>query len=139
MPYNILARSTPEVSAHNYRLAPELPFPTWINDAWDATKYFAENAASYHADPRKGFVIGGSSAGGNIAAVLAHLSRLEALNPPITGQYLSVPTLFPTPFEDLKEEYHAEFLSHNNNNDPVLKRKTEDDTKRMKLACNCFT
>ena len=123
----------PVFPAYNFRLAPEYPFPTWINDAWDATKYFAENAASYHASPSKGFIVGGSSAGGNIAAVLAHLSRLEMLEPPITGQYLSVPTLFPDPFVNLRSEYHAEFISHNNSNDPVLKSKTETDTKRTDL------
>lgn len=112
------------------RLAPEHKFPTWINDSWDTTKYFAANPASYHADPAKGFIVGGSSAGGNISAILSHLSRLEELDPPITGQYLSVPYLFPTPFEDLKAEYQAEFVSYANNNDPVLAAKSEDNTKR---------
>jgi len=69
-----------------YRLAPEHPFPTWINDAWDALQWCAQHASELGADPSRGFVIGGGSAGGNITAVLAHIARDEQLSPPLTGQ-----------------------------------------------------
>lgn len=39
--------------------------------------------------------MGGASAGGNIAAVLALLSRDSGLDPPVTGQYLCVPVVLP--------------------------------------------
>jgi acetyl esterase/lipase len=42
-----------------YRLAPEHPFPTWINDAWDALQWCAQNAADPGADPSRGFIVGG--------------------------------------------------------------------------------
>ncbi|KAK2614593.1 hypothetical protein N8I77_001402 [Diaporthe amygdali] len=96
-----------------YRLGPEYKFPTGINDSWDALKWAADNASSLGANPRAGFIVGGGSAGGNIAAVLAHLARDGKLNPPLTGQYLCVPaiTCFMPP-EDMPEQYRAEYLSH---------------------------
>ncbi|KAI0128616.1 alpha/beta hydrolase fold-3 domain-containing protein [Xylariales sp. AK1849] len=108
-----------------YRLAPEHPFPTWINDSWDALKWAAKNASNLGASTAKGFVVGGGSAGGNIAAVLAHIARDEQLSPPLTGQYLCVPaiTCFMKP-DLLPEQYRAEYLSHpliTHNQDPVLK------------------
>jgi acetyl esterase/lipase len=80
-----------------YRLAPEHPFPTWINDSWDALQWCAKNASELGADPLKGFVVGGGSAGGNISAVLAHLARDEEISPPLTGQVISSlgPQLYP--------------------------------------------
>ncbi|KAK7908312.1 lipase 2 [Apiospora marii] len=113
----------------DYRLAPEYPFPTWINDSWDALQWAAKNAASLGADPSAGFIVGGGSAGGNIAAVLAHVARDEGLSPPLTGQYLCVPviTCFRRP-ELIPERYQDEYLSHpgvtrsaDQGTDPVLK------------------
>jgi acetyl esterase/lipase len=72
-----------------YRLAPEFPFPYAITDSWDALKWAAANAEAWGADPSKGFVIGGTSAGGNISAALALIARDEKLSPPLTGQYPS--------------------------------------------------
>lgn len=84
------------------------------------TKYFAKHAKSLQADPSKGFIVGGSSAGGNIAAVLAQLSRLGEFEVPVTGQYLSVPLIFP--LELVPDKYKDELLSpYENTNDPVLR------------------
>ncbi|KAI1100511.1 putative lipase/esterase [Jackrogersella minutella] len=98
----------------DYRLAPEHPFPTWINDSWDALKW-----------PSLGFIIGGGSAGGNITAILAHIARDEKLNPPLTGQYLCVPVIMcMTPPTLISPSYRSEYLSHpdiTTNIDPVLK------------------
>lgn len=68
----------------------------------------------------KGFVVGGSSAGGNISAVLAQLSRLGEFSQPITGQYLSVPLIAPL---HLFPEQHKEFLisPYESTDDPVLR------------------
>ncbi|EXJ75455.1 uncharacterized protein A1O5_02151 [Cladophialophora psammophila CBS 110553] len=78
-----------------YRLAPEFPFPYAIHDAWDALRWAAKKASSWGADPSAGFVVGGTSAGGNISAILAHLARDEGLSPPLTGQYLAIPAVLP--------------------------------------------
>ncbi|KAK2026539.1 alpha/beta-hydrolase [Colletotrichum zoysiae] len=97
----------------DYRLAPEFAFPTFINDCWDALQWVAENASSLGANPSRGFVIGGGSAGGNITAVLAHLARDNELSPPLTGQYLCVPAIMCLlPPEAIPEQYRSEYLSH---------------------------
>ncbi|KAL9079258.1 MAG: hypothetical protein Q9157_001829 [Trypethelium eluteriae] len=97
-----------------YRLAPEFTFPTAIDDSWDALKWAAENAKTLGADPSKGFIVGGTSAGGNIAAVLAHLARDEKLSPPLTGQWLCIPTVLhkDKATEVLPEKYKKVYLSH---------------------------
>ena len=103
----------------SYRLAPNFPFPYAINDSWDALKWAAAKAESFGADPSVGFIVGGSSAGGNITAVLAHLARDEKLFPPLTGQYLAIPVVCPQ--EKMPEKYKDRFLSHEQNkNGPGL-------------------
>ncbi|KAH9884891.1 putative lipase/esterase [Xylariomycetidae sp. FL2044] len=114
-----------------YRLAPEHPFPTWINDSWDALQWAAANATSIGADPSRGFIVGGGSAGGNIAAVLAHVARDEQLTPPLTGQYLCVPAITClAPPSAIPARYRAEYLSHPTimpNVDPVLRLKAQSE------------
>ncbi|KAF2763314.1 alpha/beta-hydrolase [Pseudovirgaria hyperparasitica] len=103
----------------DYRLAPEHPFPRPVLDCWDALKWVAENYESLGADPHAGFIIGGASAGGNIAAVLAHLARDEHLTPRLTGQFLCVPVLADP--RTLPAQYKPEFLSRELcTQDPVL-------------------
>ncbi|CAG8971464.1 hypothetical protein HYALB_00002048 [Hymenoscyphus albidus] len=67
------------------RLAPEHPFPTWINDSWDALSTPQSSVPTYLS---RGFVIVGGSAGANITAVLTHIARDEELLSPLTGQSL---------------------------------------------------
>lgn len=94
----------------DYRHAPEYKFPYAVDDAWDGLQWAARNAASYGADPTKGFIVGGSSAGGNLSAVMAHLARDQGLHPPLTGQYLAIPSVgteeeIPAKYQDRLKSY----------------------------------
>ena len=103
----------------DYRLAPEHPFPTGPNDAYDALKWTAANMESFGGNPTKGFVVGGVSAGANFSAVVSHLYRDDNMNPPLTGIYLSVPAVLAE--SEVPEKYKSRYLSRQQNeNAPVL-------------------
>ncbi|KAG2413118.1 hypothetical protein HFD88_010677 [Aspergillus terreus] len=102
----------------DYRLAPEYPFPIPIEDSYDALKWAAANASKLIANPEKGFVIGGDSAGGNISAVISHLARDEQIFPPLTGVWLNVPETVAQ--EALPEKYKSEHTSYAQNRDAPL-------------------
>ena len=76
-----------------YRLAPEHKFPIAAQDAWDAFSWITANVSALGATASKGFIVGGVSAGGNLAAVLAQMAKEQQLEPKLTGQWLSIPVL----------------------------------------------
>lgn len=53
----------------------------------------AKNAAPLGADPLKGFVLGGTSSGGQLTGTLTHLARDTNLSPPLTGAYFNVTSI----------------------------------------------
>ena len=72
-----------------YRLAPEHPYPAAVDDAFAALRYAQANAGSFGADPAR-VAIGGDSAGGNLATVIAQRTRDD--HPPC-AQLLLYPTV----------------------------------------------
>ncbi|KAF2719841.1 hypothetical protein K431DRAFT_286328 [Polychaeton citri CBS 116435] len=106
----------------DYRLAPENKFPAAVHDCFDATKWAAENAAFLGTDPTKSFILGGTSAGGNLTAVISHLARDEKLSPPLTGCHLMIPAV--CDFRSMPEKYKKDANSWEQNKAaPVLGRK----------------
>ncbi len=72
-----------------YRLAPEHKFPAAIEDGYSATLWAAENAAVINGDASR-MAVGGESAGGNLAAVVALMARDRA-QPSLIYQLLIYP------------------------------------------------
>lgn len=93
------------VCSVGYRLAPAHKFPAAPHDAWDSLAWLVSEAGlkalGGDVDLNKGFVLGGISAGSNLAAVTAQKSallfasndagKLPAL---VTGLWLSLPYLY---------------------------------------------
>ena len=73
----------------DYRLAPEHPFPTPGNDAYDALCWVAENAAIFGGDGNR-LGVTGDSAGGNLSAVVSLMAR-DKNGPKISYQALIYP------------------------------------------------
>ena len=75
----------------DYRLAPEHKFPAAVDDAITATKWVADNAKELGIDTSR-LSVGGDSAGGNLAAVVA-ISARDGNGPAIAGQVLIYPAI----------------------------------------------
>jgi len=83
----------------DYRLAPETQFPGAVQDCYAATRWAYENAERLEID-RKRLAVGGDSAGGNLAAVVAQMARdsrafdvaLQILIYPMTDQSRDYPS-----------------------------------------------
>ncbi len=77
------------VIAVDYRMGPERRFPAAVDDCIAATRWVSDNAAALKVDAAR-LGVGGDSAGGNLAAVVAIAAR-DAGNPPIRHQLLIYP------------------------------------------------
>lgn len=73
----------------NYRHAPEFKFPAAAEDAYAATLWVSANAEQINGDAAR-LAVAGASAGGNLAAVVALMSR-DRGGPAIVYQLLLVP------------------------------------------------
>jgi len=67
-------RASSLIVSVDYRLAPEYKFPAPLEDGWAALTWLRANGTSLGGDPTR-IAVAGDSAGGNIAAVIAHKAR----------------------------------------------------------------
>jgi len=91
-----------------YRLAPEDPFPAAVNDAVAATRWIAAHAGALGVDARR-IAVGGDSAGGNLATVVA-LDARDNAGPALAYQLLIYPAT----------DQRCSFASHERNGDGYL-------------------
>ncbi|MBW3621377.1 MAG: alpha/beta hydrolase [Actinobacteria bacterium] len=80
----------------DYRLAPEDPFPAALDDAHTATRWTADRLGEWGVDR---LVIGGDSAGGNLAAVVAQ--ELRGTDIDLAAQVLVYPAV------DMTQSHHS--------------------------------
>ncbi|KAL6415745.1 esterase/lipase [Ilyonectria robusta] len=76
----------------DYRLAPEHPYPTPLEDCWTALTWVISQASVFGVDTSR-IAVMGESAGGGLAAGLTLLARDRGLNPPLARQFLLYPML----------------------------------------------
>ena len=88
---NIANRIPAVVVSVAYRLAPENQWPDAAEDVYTAARWAADNADAVGGDARR-IVVGGDSAGGNLAAVTALMAR-DRGGPRIAGQLLIYPVI----------------------------------------------
>ena len=75
----------------DYRLSPEVRFPTAVNDSYAALRWVVDNAERLGVDPDR-VILSGDSAGGNLTIVLCLMAR-EKGGPPIRFQAPIYPSL----------------------------------------------
>jgi acetyl esterase/lipase len=86
----VSASGTPILSV-DYRLAPERPHPTPVEDVYAALVWLHEHAAELGVDPAR-IAVFGDSAGGGLAAAVSILAR-DLGGPAIAKQVLVMPML----------------------------------------------
>ena len=90
----------------DYRLAPEHKFPAAVDDAYAATVWVADHAEEIGVDKRR-VAVGGDSAGGNLAAVVALIARGKS-TPRLAYQLLVYPSTDSGAFETPSHVENAE-------------------------------
>ncbi|AYG62018.1 alpha/beta hydrolase [Rhizobium jaguaris] len=91
----------------DYRLAPEHKFPAGLTDCAAALAFMAKSATDFGVDARR-IAVAGDSAGGNLAAVLALMSRSDAA-PRLAAQLLIYPNTDATQTADSYRRYGTGF------------------------------
>ncbi|MBO8173410.1 MAG: alpha/beta hydrolase [Bacillaceae bacterium] len=87
---SLVNRADCVVVSVDYSLAPEHKFPVAVEDAYLATRWISEHADELGIDPNR-IAVGGDSAGGNLATVVCHLSRVRQ-SPSVCYQLLIYPS-----------------------------------------------
>ncbi|KAI9373758.1 Alpha/Beta hydrolase protein [Aspergillus egyptiacus] len=102
---NLCVRGNCVVVTVDYRLSPENPWPAAVHDCWEALLWLlSDGPAALNINISK-IATGGSSAGGNLAAIITH--KALTLSPPVRflAQLLSVPVMDNTALVENNESY----------------------------------
>jgi acetyl esterase len=103
----LCAHARQPVLSVEYRLAPEHPFPAAPDDALAAFRWAQRHAAEFGVAPER-IAVGGDSAGGNLATVVA---RDAAADRPPLAQLLVYPTVDRTQVRESAALFDGFFLS----------------------------
>jgi acetyl esterase/lipase len=86
-------------------------------------RWVTENAAKeFEASPEAGMVVGGYSAGGQVAAVVASEARFKGFTHPVTGSFICISLLFTD--ETVPGKYKDIFTSREENGAPPMGRES---------------
>lgn len=127
----------------SYRLAPEHLFPAAPQDAYAVLEWCAQHGRSeLGAEPEgAGFVVGGVSAGANLAAVVAAMSVEKGLKPRVSGVWAAVPPFY-TEGKAVPEGFQGAWISMEQN--AVVegglsgKRDVNLVNETLKVSGNCY-
>jgi len=75
----------------DYRLGPEQPYPAAVEDSWESLQWVYNQGKSEIGIDVKKIAVGGSSSGGNLAAVVTHKASQASPPIPLIFQLLVVP------------------------------------------------
>lgn len=112
----------------NYRHTPVFAYPTAWHDSQDAFVWAYKNAQQLHCD-RERIIVGGISAGGQLAASLTlqqHMKQVAAECSPIIGQILMIPcVVHPDCYDSIMAQMKDPSISsiEENENAPILSMK----------------
>lgn len=105
----LASSGTHAVLALGYRLAPEHPYPTAVNDALDAADWLAAQATSLAIDSRR-ISVAGDSAGATLATVLALSAQQGLCRLAPSAQLLFYPVTDITRERDSHRRYAEDYL-----------------------------
>jgi acetyl esterase/lipase len=132
-----------------YRLVPENPYPIGILDSFAALQYITSpyGVEQFNINPTK-MSVGGVSAGGNIALIIAHLARdadiplrLVAVGTPTVDDLSKYKTAQESPYKSMQEMEFAPMLNWTKlkwfddlkwsslSKDPEVRKKQMEDVK----------
>ena len=90
--YKLVEDMGVQAFAVEYRLAPEFPFPTPVEDCYATLQWIQSDAAGLNVDPAR-LGLYGSSGGGCLVAAVSLMARDRGLSPKIAKQFLIYPML----------------------------------------------
>lgn len=99
----LAAASQCAILSVDYRLAPEHPFPVPVEDCYAATRWAADNCARLLGTALP-LVVGGDSAGGNLAAAVTLMAR-DRSGPALACQLL----IYPSTDSDLNSDSYQRY------------------------------